>query len=315
MQAEGEVMTVAVSPAPRVSVVIPHLNTPDLLIRCLASLAGQQLDRGSFELVVADNGSTTSLDKVRAAFPLATIVVERGPGPGLARNAGAAVARAPILAFIDADCRAETGWLQAIVDAVEPDPDRTIVGGDVRIDFLDAPVLTPIEAYEAAFAYRQRWYIETQHFSGTGNLAMGAGVFAAVGPFKGIETAEDRDWGRRAYALGFEARYVEAMRIYHPARNDFGELVRKWQRHVAHDFHAHRAAGKSSLRWYGLALAVFLSAFVHSARMFMSPRLAGINNRVRGLVVLFRIRTWRCIEMLRVARSPGGAVTEWNRTQ
>ena len=316
MRTEGDSGAPAPESAPRVSVIIPHLNTPDLLIRCLASLAGQQLDRGDFELIVADNGSTTPLDRVRAAFPQAIVVVEPAPGPGMARNRGASIARAPILAFIDADCRAETGWLQTLVDAVESDPAHGIVGGDVRIDFVDAQRLTAIEAYESVFAYRQRWYIQTQHFSGTGNLAMGAHVFAAVGPFKGIETAEDIDWGRRAYALGYAARYVDAMRIYHPGRTDFGQLARKWQRHVAHEFHDHITAGRSLARWYPLSVAVLGSALVHGVRMFTSPKLRGIDNRLRGLGVLFRIRAWRCREMLRLARSgETGLVTEWNRSQ
>ncbi len=316
MKSGGDTGASAPDPVPRVSVIIPHLNTPDLLIRCLASLAGQQLDHGDFELIVADNGSTMSLDRVRAAFPQVTVVVEPAPGPGLARNRGVSVARAPILAFIDADCRAETGWLQALVDAVEGDPAHGIVGGDVRIDFVDAQRLTAIEAYESVFAYRQRWYIETQHFSGTGNLAMGAHVFAAVGPFKGIETAEDVDWGRRAYRLGYEARYIEAMRIYHPGRTGFGQLARKWQRHVAHEFHDHITAGRSLARWYPLSFAVLASALVHGVRMFTSPKLRGIDNRVRGLGVLFRIRFWRFREMLRLAHEgEAGPLTEWNRSE
>ena len=300
---------------PRVSVVIPHLNTPDVLLRCLASVAGQVLDRGAVEIIVADNGSTVPLDAVRAAYPKVRIVVERAPGPGLARNAGAAIARAPVLAFIDADCRAEAGWLQAAVDAVEADPARAVVGGDVRIDFIDEANPTPIEAYEAVFAYRQRMYIERQHYSGTGNLAMGAAVFAEVGPFAGIATAEDRDWGRRAAALGFTARYVEPMRIYHPGRTDIGELQRKWQRHISHDLHDHRHAGKPMAAWYARSVAVPLSSAIHALQLLTSPRIIGVAARLKGVGVLFQIRLWRCAEMLRAARNgQSDAAAQWNRT-
>lgn len=297
---------------PRASVIIPHLNTPDALMRCLVSVTGQRLDRGTFEIIVADNGSTVSLDAVRAAYPGVKFVVEPTPGPGPARNTGVAASRAPVLAFIDADCRAETGWLQAAVDAVEPDPDRSVVGGDVRIDFEDFDRMTAAEAYEAVFAYRQAMYIRKLRFSGTGNLAMGRDIHARVGPFAGIGVAEDRDWGRRACALGLPARYVPAMRIYHPARPDFASLATKWRRQVAHDLAEHRVRGRPMWKWYARAAAVALSVPVSGGQLLVSERLSGLGNRWRGLTMLARTRLFRAAEMVRAV---GGAsqAEAWNR--
>lgn len=302
------------SAPPRVSVVIPHLNTPDLLDRCLASVAAQSLDRGDFEIIVVDNGSTVPLAAVRAAWPRVCWLVEPAPGPGLARNRGIAAAAAPVLAFIDADCRAAPGWLQAAVEAVEAVPGRAVAGGEIRIDFVDPARPTAIEAYEAVFSFRQRWYIATKAFSVTANLAMAAPVHAAVGPFGGIAIKEDYDWGRRAAAAGFATRYVAGMLVYHPARADFAALARKWQRHVAHDFEAHVAAGRPLWRWRALALVTFASLFVSARHMLFSDRLTGLRNRWRGLVVLTRVRTLRAAEMWRVARpgaQPGNLA--WNR--
>jgi glycosyltransferase involved in cell wall biosynthesis len=42
---------------PAISVIIPHLNQPDGLEACLASLDAQTLERGLFEVIVVDNGS------------------------------------------------------------------------------------------------------------------------------------------------------------------------------------------------------------------------------------------------------------------
>ena len=38
---------------------------------------------------------------------------------------------------------------------------------------------------------------------GTGNLAMFRRDFEAIGPFAGIDVAEDMEWGQRARAAGF----------------------------------------------------------------------------------------------------------------
>ena len=236
----------------------------------------------------------------------------RAPGPASLATPVPPQRARPVLVFIDADCRAETGWLQAAVDAVAGDVAHAVVGGDVRIDFVDPKRLTGIEAYEAVFAYRQKLYIESRRFSGTGNLAMGAPVLAAVGPFAGIETAEDIDWGERATAAGFPARYVAAMRIYHPGRTDFAQLQRKWARHIAHFHHAHVAAGKSAARWYALALATLVSSLWHAPRILTSNQLSGIGNRWRGIKVLLRIRFWRCAEMLRAAAGRNRGASAWN---
>ncbi|WP_310498830.1 glycosyltransferase family 2 protein [Sandarakinorhabdus sp.] len=297
---------------PRVSVIIPHYNMPQALERCLASVKAQAGAEHA-EIIVVDNGSRISLDDVKARHSDVRFLSESQPGPGLARNTGVAAARAPILAFIDADCRAEAGWLEAAVSAIEATGPDAIVGGDVRIDFVDTRRLTDIEAYEAVFAYRQAMYINKQGFSGTGNLAMAAPVHAAVGPFAGIDTAEDRDWGQRAAAAGYRTVYVEAMRVYHPARPDFASLVVKWQRHIRHDWTAHVAAGRPRWRWQMRAALMLPSILVDGVRLMLSDRLSGLGNRWRGVTVLARLRWLRAGEMLRAMHATGETgATFWN---
>src|SRR5690606_34065228 len=133
---------------------------------------------------------------------------------------------------------------------------------------------TMLEAYESVFAYRQREYIERHGFSGTGNPAMRRAVFDAVGPFAGIEVAEDRDWGRRARALGHAIAYVPEMVVHHPARTSFAAIFAKWDRHTAHDW-AERGHGPAArLRWLGRAVAVALSPLAEIGRILASDRIA-----------------------------------------
>lgn len=307
-------MSAAPSQPPRVSVIIPHYNMPDALDRCLASVAGQAV-AGGIEIIVVDNGSTVGPEAVIARYPGVRLLSERTPGPGPARNTGAAAAAAEILAFIDADCRADAGWLEAAVGAIEAGGGREVIGGDVRIDFVDPGHITPIEAYEAVFAYRQKLYIEKQGFSGTGNLAMHRDVFERVGPFAGIGLAEDRDWGRRATAAGIRIIFVPAMRIFHPARPDYASLQVKWQRHIAHDWATHRAAGRPDWRWWLKAAAMPASVLADGVGLLFSDRLSGLGNRWQGLGVLARLRLYRGGEMRRVMAAGGSdAGHHWQAT-
>jgi glycosyltransferase involved in cell wall biosynthesis len=296
---------------PVATIIIPHLNQPDALIRCLTALERQDFDRGAVEIIVVDNGSRQPLDAVAKQFPGVRFLAQSDPGPGLARNTGVAAASSEILLFIDADCLAHPHWVSSAVKALTT---AEVIGGDVQIDIVDPARLTALEGYESVFAYRQSLYITREGFSGTGNLAMTRRIFDAVGPFGGIGIAEDRDWGQRARQLGHITRYVPEMIVYHPARKSFDELAEKWRRHVAHDLAKHRSSGGSALGWRLRALAMIASIMPHSLSVLRSPRLSGFGNRIRAIGLLARIRTFRCAEMLRQCSAKGdGAASGWNR--
>ncbi len=299
---------------PRISVIVPHMNQPDALGRCLASLAAQSIGVDAFEVIVVDNGSRDDCSGVVAGFDGGRLLHEPEPGPGPARNTGVAAARGAILAFVDADCRAHPGWLSAAVAGLEAAGSQDVVGGDVRIDVGDAQRLTPLEAYESVFAYRQKMYIARDGFSGTGNLAMRRERHADVGPFAGIAIAEDRDWGQRARAMGIGIGYVPDMVVYHPARRTMAELQQKWQRHIAHDLASHRAANRPGWLWNLKSAAMIASIVPHAAMLLTSDRLSGLANRLRGIGVLAQIRVWRAVEMRRQARGFGESeAAGWNR--
>jgi glycosyltransferase involved in cell wall biosynthesis len=300
--------------SPTVSVIIPHLNQPDAAGRCLASLAAQSYPADRVEIIMVDNGSTVPLDWLAERHPHVRLLHEPQPGPGHARNRGVTAATGEVLAFIDADCRADPDWLRDAVAGLSAPGSTGVVGGDVRIDYLHPARLTPLEAYESVFAYRQKLYIEQRGFSGTGNLAVRREVFDRIGPFGGIDIAEDMDWGRRATASGHPARYRAGMIIYHPARTRFADLEAKWRRHVAHELEDHRRRDGSSLAWRLRAMAVMLSAIPHAGKIMLSDRLSGLSARLAGVGVLFRIRWYRFRQMMaQTARGHGNAAAEWNR--
>ena len=299
---------------PGVSVIIPHLNQHESLVRCLSSLAEQDYPADLLEIIVVDNGSSAPCDVIVSQFASARTLHEPAPGPGLARNTGVAAAKHELLAFIDADCRADGGWVSAAVAALYAKDSTGVVGGDVRIDTISPPRLSAIEAYECVFAYRQQLYITRDGYSGTGNLAMRRSVHQQVGPFAGIGIAEDYDWGRRARAAGYPARYAEDMIVYHPARTTMTELQAKWRRHIAHDLSAAREQGRPDALLAAKSFALIASIVPHAAKLALSPRVSGFANKLRGIGALISIRLFRCAETLRQIRSKQGNLAEgWNR--
>src|SRR5687768_1929723 len=113
---------------PDVSVVVPVRDGADVLGACLDALAAQHGVRA--EIVVVDNGSTDGTGAIARAHPAVTAVVtEVRPGSYAARNGGIAATRAEVLAFTDADCVPEPGWLAAGLAVITGGAD--LAGGDV----------------------------------------------------------------------------------------------------------------------------------------------------------------------------------------
>ena len=115
---------------PRVSVVIPVRNRAPGLRQCLAALEGQSFPRAEFEIIVVDNGSTDDLEGARRLFPAVRWLQEVAPGSYAARNGGLRQAAGEIIAFTDADCVPDAGWLREGVAALT-DGSATVVGGEV----------------------------------------------------------------------------------------------------------------------------------------------------------------------------------------
>ena len=297
----------------RISVIIPHLNQPAGLERCLRFLT--EGSRQPDEVIVVDNGSDVWPEMVCAAVPGIRLLYEAEPGPGLARNTGIAAATGDILAFIDSDCIPGAGWLATIAREMA-DPAAEILGGDVRIALADPPAMTALEAYETIYAYRMDRYIAREGFTGTGNLAVRRAVMNAVGPFRGLAVAEDRDWGQRATEAGHRLRYVPDMQVYHPARESFDEIFRKWDRQTAHDYVRARDSRGGRLWFWAKIFAMPLSPLAELPRIIGSDRLRGAANRGRAFTALVRVRLHRAQRMVWLATGgdPDRLSSVWNRS-
>jgi glycosyltransferase involved in cell wall biosynthesis len=299
------------SPKPLVTVVVPHLNQPDMLEACLSSLDAQSIGPGSFEIIVVDNGSAELPSAVIGRYPNMRLLQEQRPGPGMARNRGAEDARADVLCFIDADCRAHPRWLEQALKALAARPPGTVLGGDVQIWRSPGTAITAVEAYESVFAYRFKLYIERHGYSGTGNLVVRHADFEKVGPFRGLDVAEDMDWGARARAAGLTIRYEPGMIVYHPARSNLRELLVKWDRHLQHDLNSARARPGWQMRWLGRACLVLASPVADLGKVVVSDRLHGWQARLKAVAVLVAVRSYRAWRMLTLPFSSQGVL--WNR--
>jgi hypothetical protein len=122
---------------PRISVIVPVLNGERFLVEALESVLDQTFT--DFELIVVDDGSTDSTPDILREFAARDdrVIVLRRPNPGqsVARNVGIDAARAPVLAFLDADDVALPNRLERQHDFLASNPAIAVVGGGLQ--FID----------------------------------------------------------------------------------------------------------------------------------------------------------------------------------
>ena len=281
-----------------ISVVVPHFNDLANLDKCLSALAYQTVAKSSFETIVSDNESSCGLKRVEqviAGRARLVEVSERGAGP--TRNGGADAARGEILAFTDSDCVPAPDWIAEGVAALA---NFDFVGGRVAVSVADEKNVTPTEAFEKVFAFDFERYINRKGFTGSGNLFVTRTIFDAVGGFR-AGVSEDVDWSRRAIAKGYRLGYAPGAVVTHPARRNWKELRRKWERINRETFALEQQAPGGRLRWLLRTMLLPASAIAHAPRVMRCPQLNSRRERAGAMAVLFLSRAWRFGDALKIA--------------
>jgi glycosyltransferase involved in cell wall biosynthesis len=232
---------------PDVSVVVPVRNGADVIGECLDAIAAQR-DAPDYEVVVVDNGSTDGTAQVAGKHAVgARVVTETRPGSYAARNAGIAVAAGRILAFTDADCLPEPGWLAAAATAVDAGAD--LVGGRVTMTRSSDPSV--VERYDSAVYLRQEDLVTQHGWAVTANLVTRRSVLDDVGWFDPVlPSGGDREFCLRATAAGYRLVYAPDAAVLHRPRTRLREVWRV-NRRIGSGFHL-LASRTSSRRPYRL---------------------------------------------------------------
>ncbi len=216
-----------------VSVVIPIFNDADRLRVCLSALSRQSYPPDLYEVIVVDNGSMDDVAAVTESFQFCRYCRETKIGSYAARNCGVRLARGNILAFTDADCIPDPGWLEHGVTELTRRNTIGIVGGNISVCFRNAshPSLAEL-VQQFTGSYRQKWHMLSEdHCALTANLFTYRHVFEHVGPFADeMLSCGDKEWGKRVFKAGYELVYGETAIVQHPARETIRELLVKTRR-------------------------------------------------------------------------------------
>ena len=250
---------------PVLSVIIPARNEAEHLPSCLEALHRLRgVDDELIEIILVDNGSTDATAEIARRAGVLVLESEEGTIAKL-RNLGASAARAPLLAFVDADCTVTERWAErALEDFADDSPFGTPSGkiqlashvlGEAGLDPL--PVYEPTE--EPPPGYLRLLY--GRHPAHTFAKTQNTPVLFNLYP-------ENEVWLSTAVARGLGIHHADPVYVVNtagtrsgPVRAKVTERIRDDAVYLVHG-HGHRSAGLSNADARGASDTELMSRYV-----------------------------------------------------
>lgn len=211
------------------SIIVPFRNCADLLREQLEALAHQHCS-GTWEVIVADNGSTDHSREVAQGFSnrlpnFRLVDASDRPGASHARNRAAKEASGVALAFCDADDLVGEGWVEAIYKALQ---EFDFVASRFDGQRLNDP--NSISAHQVAQQYGVQQYRYPRYLPHTGGCGMGVkrALFEEIGGFdESMPALEDTDFSWRLGLKGVKLEFAGDALMHIRLRSDPKSLHRQ----------------------------------------------------------------------------------------
>ena len=219
--------------SPTLSIVIPVYNDPDGVKATLRSLTDQTHPIDEYEILVVDNGSTDQTPSVIAAFEqdhptLVTGVTETAiQSSYAARNRGIAHAIGTYVAFVDADMRADSDWVEVVITRLHDKLCRYLAC-NVRV-FL--PKRNRMARFDQLKGFPIEAFLRDHQFAPTCSLVVETSLFGEIGTFDSrLMSGGDCEFGKRVAEAGITQVYAPDIVLFHPARTTVSaHLTRHWR--------------------------------------------------------------------------------------
>lgn len=246
----------------RASVIVPVRDNARGVRDLLRCLEMQTVPRGSFEVIVADDGS--QVDPVRNLDTDEGLIklIRTAPSTSYAaRNCAAAIARGDVLAFCDSDCRPDPEWLE---NGLAATAGADIVAGEVVFIVPERMTIWSLLTIDNYLDQRRG---VNSGVAATANLFVSKEIFDRVGRFdESLPSGGDWEFVRRARSMGARLAYEQGAIVRHPTLDTAGAFLRKvWRVNRW----AETRRMRDGLAWYegrgglGAALVPFYGMALH----------------------------------------------------
>jgi glycosyltransferase involved in cell wall biosynthesis len=203
----------------KASVIIPTYNRPDQLARLLESLATQSLGVEAYEVIVVDDGSTTSYAPVvERPWPFRLrFLSQENAGEAVARNLGVSLAEGEFIVFLDDDMVVIPEYLEALYLEHLEHPTALLLGTMLVPEQADGTVFQRTSAMNSAPGPAG---IVPFTSVAAGVLSLGRDVYQSLGGMQPFSDRKRGGWMDLAFAYhanmaGHEFRRCARAIAYH----------------------------------------------------------------------------------------------------
>jgi glycosyltransferase involved in cell wall biosynthesis len=184
----------------KISLIIPAYNEEKYIGICLESVIKNSNGK-IFEIIVVDNGSTDKTAEIARKYKEIRVVQENNKGVTRARQRGFIESSGDILAFIDADTKMPSGWIEQIIEEFEKDKNLVCLSGPHI--YYDIP-------WWKSFLIKIYWILSMPIYWTVGYMALAGNSIIKreiLKKMNGFDTeiefwGDDTDTARRAKAFG-----------------------------------------------------------------------------------------------------------------
>jgi cellulose synthase/poly-beta-1,6-N-acetylglucosamine synthase-like glycosyltransferase len=218
--------------APVISVVIPAHNAEPFLHRAVASLLASDLPRNRWEIIIVDDATIGGAPKIDGADSI--LEIHGTPrGPAAARNLGAEGARAPLVAFVDADVCVRADTLSRMVEHFRRDPELAAVFGSYDATPAEPDFISQYRNLLHHYVHQQKNGEVDSFWAGCGAVRRAA--FLEVGMFDAARYVtpqiEDIELGYRMRDRGYRIALDPKIQGTHLKKWTFAGMVNANFRH------------------------------------------------------------------------------------
>jgi GT2 family glycosyltransferase len=211
---------------PRISVIVASYNADRTLKACLESLG--RLHYPDYEVILVDDGSTDTTPQIAFMDPsVRCLRHEKNLGLSVARNTGIAAATGEIVAFTDADCRADEDWLYYLAGAFSSG-EYTSVGGPNLLPPEDSAVAAAVMASPGGPAHVMLTDRQAEHIPGC-NMAFYKWALVEVGLFDPVfrRAGDDVDVCWRLQQAGYKIGFSPGAFVWHYRRSTIHQYLKQ----------------------------------------------------------------------------------------
>ena len=276
-----------------ISVIIPSYHSQSTIGECLQSLQTQRTHE-NYEILVINSSRDDTFRIFKDSYPSVRFFqIEKRVFAATARNIGIQNARGDIMAFIDADCRASSDWLDRMISWHRKS--YRAVGGSI-VNESQKNIFSRAEYPLEILEFSPRNPLREVKFVSAANCSFSREIFDKCGLFPEVRAGEDLVFGHKIVEKGEKILFDPEVRVSHRNKIGFKAYLKKQLMHGKYS-HIIRRMVRLSGSFMNNPLLPFLVPFMPLLRAsrIIYRSLALRNNVIYDILITFPIFFLGCI--------------------